>query len=318
MALGPDGGGDTGTNATSDIPTVAVCICTYRRPEVLRRLLERLLDDVADLGGRARVGVAVVDDDPDRSATPVIDEFADRFELKLHGRASGAGDISKARNLAIDTGREIGDWLAIIDDDCMPDVGWLRNLLAVQAANDADCVSGACIDEAPPGAPAWLTDEPFLEQPADLPDGAPVEIGHLKNTLVRASLTGPGKVRFRDELGVSSGEDAVFFFDLHENDITHVFASKAVVREQVPVERSTLRYQLRRAYWYGNTQAVTTQYAGTSSRPRLFVGGLKRALVALRWFVPSNGRWAWRYGTAELLGGVGRSLGAVGVRLDHR
>ena len=151
----------------------------------------------------------------------------------------------------------------------------------------------------------------------DLTDGTPCAMGHLKNPMVRASLTGPGKVRFRDELGVSSGEDAVFFFDLHDLDVTHVFASGAVVREQVPVERSTLRYQLRRAFWYGNTQAVTTQYAGTSTWPRLMAGGAKRVLQSLRWFVPSGGRWRWRYGVAELLGGVGRSLGALGVRIDH-
>lgn len=312
-----DPGSKVGGAVSSDVPTVAVCICTYRRPDVLRRLLVRLVDDVADLGNRARVGVVVVDDDPERSAASVVAEFEDRFELRLHGRTSGSGDISKARNLAIDTGRSIGEWLAIVDDDCMPDVGWLRNLLAVQAATGADCVSGACIDEAPPGAPDWLTREPFLEMPLDLPDGAPIEMGHLKNTMVRASLTGPGKVRFRDELGVSSGEDAVFFFDLHDLDVTHVFASKALVREQVPLERSTLRYQLRRAFWYGNTQAVTTQYAGTSSRPRLVAGGVKRVLASVRWFVPAGGRWRWRYGVAELLGGIGRSLGALGVRIDH-
>ncbi|MBX3314115.1 MAG: glycosyltransferase family 2 protein [Actinobacteria bacterium] len=313
MDPGTDGG-----DATSDGPTVAVCICTYRRPEVLRRLLDRLVDDVADLGHRARVGVVVVDDDPDRSATPVLDEFEGRFELGLHGRTSGLGDISRARNLAIDTGREIGEWLAIVDDDCLPDVGWIRNLLVVQTATGADCVSGACLDEAPAGAPAWLTEEPFLEVPADLPDGAPIEIGHLKNTLVRSSLVGPGRVRFRDELGASTGgEDAVFFYDLHDRGVTHVFASRPLVREVVPVDRTTYRYQLRRAYWYGNTEAVTSLYRGNASRLRLAAGGAKRSLVAVRWLVPARGRWWWRYGIAQLASGFGRVLGTVGVRLDH-
>lgn len=302
----------------TDAPNVAVCICTYRRPEVVARLLDRLVEDVADVGEAARVGVVVVDDDRDGSAAPVLDRFADRFELGLHGVVSGAGNISRARNLALDTGRGFAEWLAIVDDDCLPDVGWLGRLLAVQRREGADCVSGACVDVAPPGAPRWLTEEPFLEGPAEHADGARIEIGHLKNTLLRSSLVGPDRVRFRDDLGTVGGEDATFFHDLHRRGMVHVFARDAVVREQVPIERATLGYQLRRAFWYGNSEAVTTLGSARSSRGRLALGGVKRAAFALRWFVPSGRGWWWRHGLADLLRGVGRIVGALGVRVEHR
>ena len=309
--------GEAAEHEAAGSTTVAVCICTYRRTDALRRLLERLVDDAEQVGDRARVGVVVIDDDPDRSATATVEAFADRFEQGVRLGASGTGNIARARNLALDRGREVADWIACIDDDCLPDPGWMGHLVDAQRDRSADCVSGACVDEAPPGAPPWLTDEPFLEGPRDLPDGAPIEVGHIKNTLVRSSLVGPGGVRFREALGVVGGEDTIFFRDMHAQDVAHVFAARAVVREQVPLERTSLRYQLRRRFWYGNTEAVVTLLAGRSSRVRVALGGIRRSLGALRHLVPSARGWWWRYGIAEVLRGVGRVLGAAGVRVDH-
>ena len=46
-------------------PTIAVVICTYKRNEALKNLLDALVVSVAHVAGRARVGVVVVDDSTD-------------------------------------------------------------------------------------------------------------------------------------------------------------------------------------------------------------------------------------------------------------
>ena len=62
---------------------IAVAICTYKRNELLTRLLEALLVCAEQVRDRAAVGVALVDDTPDGQARVVADAFADRFELGL-------------------------------------------------------------------------------------------------------------------------------------------------------------------------------------------------------------------------------------------
>src|SRR5262245_35977855 len=91
---------------------IAVAICTYRRNEPLRVLLRGLVAASAKVEGRARVGIVLVDDSSEGLAYPLAQEFADRFSLGLHYRRSGQGNISIARNIALDTALEFADWIA--------------------------------------------------------------------------------------------------------------------------------------------------------------------------------------------------------------
>ena len=127
----------------NELPKIMVAICTFRRNDPLRVLL-RALQAVADTAtGRARIGVVVVDDNDDRRARAVVDEFQGAFALGCHYRHSGQKNISLARNMAVDTASADSDWVAMIDDDCEPEPTWLCAFLDVIEATGADCVTGA-------------------------------------------------------------------------------------------------------------------------------------------------------------------------------
>lgn len=300
---------------------VAITLCTHRRPRVLQGLIDRLVEVADDAAEVASIAVVVVDDDPDGSAELVALAARSRFERGLTYRRTGARSISVARNASIDAGSEQGDWLAMIDDDCRPSVNWVRELLSVQECTGADSVVGACVDVAPPGAPSWLTDEPFLEEPADIDDRAETDEGHLKNLLLSVEFLVASGVRFDESLGVSGGEDAAFLHDLARAGASRSFAARAVVSEQVPSERATLRYQLRRRYWYGNTEAVTSITTGSASRLRMGARGVKLMVltgVGLTTRMIRHQPTRWRFALSESARGVGRILGAFGHKVAHR
>lgn len=100
-----------------------------------------------------------------------------------------------------------------------------------------------------------------------------------------------------------------------------VYAANALVRERLPAERTGLRYQLRRRWWYGNTEAVTSIASGQASRLKMVLSGAKLALLGLirparraaRGHSPQV-----RFAVSEVLRGGGRVLGALGIKLDHR
>ncbi len=302
------------------LPQLAVCICTYRRPDDLRRLLARLDEEANDLRGIADLTVAVVDDDPDSSARAVVDTFGQRSPLIVRYDTTGSGNISTARNHAVATGMPGADRLAFIDDDCLPDPGWLQQLLAVQQRTGCDIVSGRCQDEPPAGSPRWLTGAPFLAGPLTLPDAATIEIGALKNTLVTTEFLVRSGVRFDPQFGTAGGEDVMWYRAAVTAGATIRYAAHAVVREMIPPSRVRLSYLLRRALWYGNTEVVTGLAVGSQSRARMALSGAKCvATAAVRPWARLARRSSpqWRFAVAELLRGVGRLAGAAGVRIRH-
>ncbi|MEZ5321088.1 MAG: glycosyltransferase family A protein [Microthrixaceae bacterium] len=309
----------TGAGSTPTLDVVVV-ICTYRRNDPLRELLARLCDEASSTTEALRVGVAVADDSPEGDAAPVVAEFADRFELGARICNPASGNISVARNAGVELGLNGSDWLCFVDDDCLPDLGWFAHLFGIQRRTGADLVTGPIHDIAPPGAPRWLVEEPFLNLIAEYEDGTEPEFGTTANVLIRAAwLRDHPDVRFRPELGTLGGEDMEFFRAARRAGIVHRYSLDAVVCERVPPARTTLRYQLRNKFWFGNTIYVTNAEAGTNPN-RLLLRGLRQivdsVLRPLRRAVARESL-QWRWALAGTLQGVGTVIGRFGVRVDH-
>jgi succinoglycan biosynthesis protein ExoM len=302
---------------------IGLSVCTYRRNDLLRRLLQSVSAASDYCADRAQIGVVVVDDNPDGLARPVVEEFEEVFPLGIRYVPWGQRNISKARNRGLEEATRIGDWVAMADDDVVVPPHWFRTLLDVQVQTDADAVTGPMDVCFPPGSPHWLSDEPFADigaAPA-LEDG-PVRTCATSNTLMRTAwLMDHPDIRFDEDLGRLGGEDMVFFRTATANGLRAFFSREVAVRQIEPVERSTFSYQLRRALWMGNSEFVTNDRLGAANRWRLFGRGGRRALRALGRVV-SRGRRGeppqLRYTLAAVAEGVGIMLGACGVTLEHR
>lgn len=302
-------------------PTIAVVICTYKRNEALKTLLEALLVCGERVAKRAAVGVVVVDDTTEGNARTVVEQFEGRFELGLTYRISGRQNISLARNLAIETGSEIADWTAMIDDDCEPVPEWLVAMLDTQQETGADTVTGTMVRRMPAGSPKWLTTEPFLEyglHGAD--DGAQVPLASTFNSMISSRwLKEHPTIRFQPDLGVTSGEDMVFYSSARAAGLKIHYSERAYVYENEPPSRATLSYQLRAFFWHGNSTYVTSVRNGAHP-VRMFLHGansmrkaLSRPIIRL-----SRGEGPqMRYCLASALHATGIMIGVCGVRLNH-
>jgi hypothetical protein len=201
---------------------------------------------------------------------------------------------------------------------------WLVELMAVQQRTGADAVTAPVYPRFPDDAPGFLRDEPF----ADLwgtpvkPDGAPVTDLQTANSMIRtAFLVDHPEVRFQTDLGKVGGEDMVFYRAALDRGLQAHYSHGAVNWEFYEGERGTYGYQLRRALWLGNTEAVTNLRAGRASRARLVARAAKRAAVTLAG--PARRAAAGhpaqiRFSAASALQSVGMILGAAGIRLAHR
>src|SRR5680860_847224 len=149
--------------ALDDRPTVVVAVCTYQRNDQLRRLLQGLVVAADAARHLCRVGAVIVDDNPDQRAATVVAQFRDQLEVGVHYRLAGRQNISEARNVALESALPLSDWVAMTDDDCVPDSEWLADLITSQRRTGADAISGRMVRRAPAGSPRWLI-ERFLQQ----------------------------------------------------------------------------------------------------------------------------------------------------------
>ncbi len=304
------------------LPRVVVAVCTYRRNGQLRLLLEALLEvhDVSALV--CSLGVVIVDDTSGHEAESVVAAFEGEFELGIHYRVSGQQNISLARNIGLEAAMTLGDWIAMTDDDCVPDPHWVIEMLEAHDSSGAMAISGPLVRRAPAGSPRWLTDQPFLQQGINsFADGADMQIGSTHNSMIATSwlLEHPDH-RFDPRLGRVGGEDMVFYRTAHERGLRISFASDAVVFEDQVPERCRYRYLLKNSLWLGNSRYVTLTEAREASRLRMLVHGsgeVGRASVASAIALVRHGRPHARYALFRAVGGLGTILGVMGLRINH-
>src|SRR5438132_1043871 len=109
----------------SDGILASVCVCTFRRPALLGRLLDGLAAQ-EDVPGAFEV--VVVDNDRAATAGEAIAAARRRLpSLRLRSAVEPEQNIALARNRAVAAAR--GRFIAFIDDDEDPDRRWLAALL---------------------------------------------------------------------------------------------------------------------------------------------------------------------------------------------
>src|ERR1700674_74965 len=117
---------------------ISVCICTFKRSELLKQLLQRLDNQRTD--ELFTYSVVVADNDSAQSARQVVTSFSATSHVHVTYCCESQQNIALARNKAIEQAE--GDFIAFIDDDEFPADDWLCTLLKAYAASGVDGVLG--------------------------------------------------------------------------------------------------------------------------------------------------------------------------------
>src|SRR5579872_232656 len=112
-------------------PHISVCICTYKRPALLRRLLESL--EKQETGGKFAFSVVVADNDATGSGREVAEMSR---SYKVTYCIEPRKNIALVRNTALQHAQ--GEFIAFIDDDEFPVAEWLQKLLIACEQHNAD------------------------------------------------------------------------------------------------------------------------------------------------------------------------------------
>jgi succinoglycan biosynthesis protein ExoM len=256
-------------------PAVDVCICTYRRPQIATALAAiAAQQDRSDFALR----VVVADNDTHREAEKRIMAVGASLGLDLHYVHAPARNISIARNACLDAAR--APWVAFVDDDVVPSPIWLRELMAEARRGGWDAVLGPVRAVYPATAPAWIRDADF-HSPRWVSKQNKIVTGYTTSVLLRADFIRRHKLRFDIALGRSGGEDTDFFYRFCDAGGRIGAAATTLAEEPVPIERTNLRYVLRRNFRQGQTHALRLRQIAPRGMERFLHGqiALGKALL---------------------------------------
>jgi glycosyltransferase involved in cell wall biosynthesis len=236
---------------------IAVCICTYKRPELLAAFFKGLVRQRTD--DRFFYSVVVVDNDHGRSGHAVVERARQDTGLPILYVVEPVQNISGARNRAIACAK--GEYVAVIDDDEVPADDWLFRLFEAITSYRTDGVLGPVVPRYQVAPPAWVIKARLCERER-FPTGTrlrDVRYTRTSNALLSATLFASGTPPFDLRFGLTGGEDSDFFRRMLTSGKTFVWCDEACVYETVPAERLEAGYFLRRALLRGiaNAQGVS-------------------------------------------------------------
>jgi succinoglycan biosynthesis protein ExoM len=284
---------------------ITVCVCTFRRPALLRRALEGIARQRTN--DTLTFAVVVADNDINESARAVAHEFAGRSKIGLTYCVEPRQNIALARNRALAEAH--GEFVAFIDDDESPSPEWLGALVDACDAYKSAGALGPVHPEFEQPPPRWVLKGGFCERPVHQ-TGQTMLWQHTRtgNVLLRRAILGSASEPF-DPLFSNGGEDIDFFRRMTGDGHVFVWCNEAVVYEVVPPDRLTRGYMLRRALLRGrNTlklpgrrQSVARSFAAVP----LYVAALPFTLF--------RGQHVFMKFAISLCDHLGRLLGLVGL-----
>lgn len=315
-------------------PSLTVCVCTHDRPAYLAACLDGLRGQSVR---PERFEVLVVDSASPAEAARQVARLALSVPNFRHLRVERPG-VSLARNVGARCARAA--WIAYLDDDAIPDPGWVCAILDALAEPNPPTVIGGRILPAweaplPPWWPARLRgalsiiehDWPGEYRTPDLPHGVePYAANMVVNVAALLEVGG-----FRTAVGrygeaLLSDEEVQLAWRLQNAGLSARHDPRIVVRHQIQASRLTPAWLLRRLYWQGASAVVTRRLLGETGA---IWRALPRRLASAALFAPAaliprasprliGARWRLAYSAGFIRAALGWQAAAAAERIARR
>jgi len=292
---------------TNRKPHVCVCICTYKRLPLLRRLLTALA--AQDTDGLFTYSVVVADNDARQSARSIVTEWSGPAStLPVIYCTEPQQNIALTRNKAI--AHAHGDFIAFIDDDEWPTAQWLLTLFQACRDYGTDGALGPVKPHFDQQPPRWVVAGRFYDRPS-YPTGFIIDWrkGRTGNVLLKSELFGNDAPPFRPEFLV--GEDQDFFRRMIAKGHRFVWCDEAVAYETVPPIRWNRTFMVKRALLRGAASARHTTARSRAIAKSVIAAPAYTAALPFTLFL---GQGWFMTCLVKLCDHVGRLLAVVGIR----
>jgi succinoglycan biosynthesis protein ExoM len=275
-------------------PSLAIVICTFKRPELLRLTLRSIAVQAAPKCPHGEIKIYVVDNSDEGDAETIVAEEAAKSPLPIHWLAAHPANISVARNAGVGASGE--DFVAFIDDDQQLEPGWLAAVFAALGREEADAWVGR-VDgyfetpqETTPAIRNLFSRQIEAESGFELFAFGPNKLSSISlatnNAIFRRATALDDDRPFDPAFGKGGGEDYDLFCRLQRRQRRFFWLKEAAVREFVPASRCERAYLRRRFYAGGQAFAAAIARGGANPRAARWIIRLRAlaqaAILAIR------------------------------------
>ena len=296
---------------------VSICVITYKRPKGLHSLLEGLNALTFEQMETPQIEVIIVDNDIEGLAANICQEIEPDFRWQLKTGTESKRGITYARNKSVSLASKEADFIAILDDDEIPEPSWLENLLLVQKEYDSDIVTGPTLPYyLGENTPQWIIKGGFFAPPR-FKTGEQKEVAFTNNVLVKAKIFRSMDSVFDNRFAISGGSDAFLFLTLNKQGYKITWADDAVVSDGVLASRTNLKWILFRGYrtWSNYSAYEKELYPSFSRQTIRLIKGLALIFIGIVRLLPSLpfGKAAIAKSLLYMFRGAGTIGGLLGV-----
>lgn len=261
----------------TDSAHLSIAICTFERPQCLRRCLEALAAQSVD---SREFEILVIDNNSTAQTASVVQEFA-----QSHGRTRLIRETKQGKSHAANRalGEALSEYVAFLDDDTVARGDWLETVVeALGTVEPHPVVLGGkveCVYETDP--PAWYRrcfelDQGMVDPGFVTAHGICYGIVGANLVVHRASVLALGG--FDVAMGpvgrrYARGEDSDLVLRVFREGLPVYSHPLVVVRHTTPIPLTSLRESLRRVYLSGKAFARLEEIRLLSKRT---LGGLSR------------------------------------------
>jgi succinoglycan biosynthesis protein ExoM len=228
---------------------ITVCICTYRRPKLLSKLLDNLDNQVTD--NLFTFSISIVDNDSDKSAKKIVDSYKEILKNNINYDVVVEKSFSLARNRTIEN--SYGNYLALIDDDEYPSSRWLLELYNVLRQYNVSGVLAPVLPYFESTPKKWILQSGLCNR-VRLKTGTYLDLKNIRtgNVLLKRDIFEDKNNYFNPVFGKLGGEDIDFFKKMFKQGHEFVWCDEATVFELVPEDRLKKSFFLKRAFLRGH------------------------------------------------------------------
>lgn len=266
--------------------TLSVCIATYKRPDLLKKLINSLIKQKNI--DSYRIEIIIVDNDRDASAQEIVNYFKEL--LKNDGRFIIKYDIEPEKNIALARNRTLshatGDYIYFIDDDEYADESWMNEHLNKLKKYNADGAFGRVVFYFSDNTPEWIKNCYVYKSQSSVPKTGELPSGlYTTNSMFKNHFFLKQDYRFDMKYGITGGSDYELFTRLKNDGAKFISNYEALTFEYAPESRSTIKWLIQRVFRTGNNYTRTLINHGSKQSLILsikeFTKGLMQAIIAL-------------------------------------
>ncbi len=229
---------------SSDKKIIAICVATFKRPELLHNCLVSI-GQISVPEGYTPI-IIVVDNDAEKSGESSFNDATKNLHFESHYYVEPDRGICSARNCLLEKSLiHNAAYIAFVDDDELTHKQWLVNMINGLAIYPSDIVAGPVLPIKETIAP-----EDFIIDPKH-PSGSTPRNIPAGNVLFSERLINEHGLRFDRYFDFIGCEDFDFFDRAIKQNMRSAWIDNAIIFETILPERETLKYIMYRHFTGG-------------------------------------------------------------------